>query len=480
MTEALAAILPWAHALPSWDAVAIILSLIGAALCLLTLDHPRVSRLVAALSWLALVIAIWLALRGLLPVPSTPIASLDGDPNSMLVSMGIAIVGVFVWLLDGDVAIDEERRKWLAPLAFTLAASAIGTVTASDLLVLVVWQLALGANVFCLVLMQRAVTHTPAVLSLLSIEVIALLCAGAALAILGVGLPADARSMGFAAIGLAMLMLLLAARLASLTLALPPIAKSRGSVLALEIAVVGMAIPAALHPLIALAEELRTLLPSWFVLALSAAASLFLLGGGLIALAVRERGARLAAIAASLIGLGILGACEASKTALLFVLLWLGPMPAFLAASSVARRIDENAGAKIARAGAPQADAVKILLALACLAIIGVPPFAGFWARLILIQAAWGEADYTVIAITLLSSLVLALALARRAFERAERGDPQRRNSGARIALPELLVLGIASGATLAGGLYPAPFIILGGANAAHGAAVHRELTVGR
>ncbi len=481
MLAALSEILPWAHEFPSWDAIAIVLALVGAGACLLARDHRKLGQLLAGLSWLALATAITLALRGRLPVSSTPIASLDGDPNSMLVSMGVAIIGTFVWLLGGAAAIEEDRRKWLAPLAFTLAASAIGAITASDLLVLVIWQFALGANVMCLVLVLRPSNSTRELSSLLSIEAISLLCAAAALAILGIGLPSDARSMGFAAIGLAMLLILLAARLTSLILSLPLVIKPRGSALALEIAIIGMAVPAALHPFIALAEELRTLLPEWFVLALSSAASVLLLGGGLIAIAVRERGPRIAALTASLIGLCVLGACEASKTAILFVLLWLGPMPAFLAASSIARRVGEGAGAMIEGARPPQADAINILLALACLAIVGLPPFAGFWARLILIQAAWGTADYTVIAVTLLSSLVLALALARRSFERVpQTADPERRNRGPKIALPELLVLGITSGVSLAGGLYPAPFIIMSGATAVHGAPVHDELTVGR
>jgi formate hydrogenlyase subunit 3/multisubunit Na+/H+ antiporter MnhD subunit len=286
--------------------------------------------------------------------------------------------------------------------------------------------------------------------------------------------------MGFVAMGLAFLLALFAARLIGLVVALPLVMRARGSVLAVEIAMIGMAIPAALHPFIALAEELRTLLPSWFVLALSVLASILLFGGALVAVAIRERGWRIASLASSLIGLGILGACEASRTALLFILLWLGPMPAFLAASSIAGRVER--GTAIApREQSPHADFVNVLLALACLAVIGLPPFAGFWARLILVQAAWGASDYPVVAITLLSSLVLGLALARRSFERAAPTvDPARRNRAPGIALPELLVLGVMSGLTLAGGLYPAPFIIISDANAGHGPQAYDELTVRR
>ncbi|MFZ1990797.1 MAG: hypothetical protein WAW96_13630, partial [Alphaproteobacteria bacterium] len=98
----------------------------------------------------------------------------------------------------------------------------------------------------------------------------------------------------------------------------------------------------------------------------------------------------------------------------------------------------------------------------------------------ILVQAAWGSSDYAVIAITLLSSLVLGLALARRAFERqGQVADPARRNRAPEIALRELLVLGVTSGLTLAGGLYPAPFIIISDANGGH-AHIHSELTVQR
>lgn len=481
MIGPLAEILPLAQQLPSWEVVAIALAALGAGLSLASRDHVRLAQLMAGAVWLLLLLVMVLALRGRLPASSTPIASLDGDPHSMLVATGIVIIGTFAWLLGSSSGIEERKRSWLAPLAFTLAASAIGTITASDLLVLVMWQFALGANTIGLVLMLREPSGASELPSLVSIESVCLLCAGGALAILGIGLPANASSMGFVAMGLALLLVLFAARLASLVIALPLITRERSSVLAIEVAMIGMAIPAALHPFIALAEALRTLLPVWFVLLLSAGASVLLIGGAALAIAHRARGWRIASLACSLMGLGILGACEASRTALLFILLWLGPMPAFLAASSIAGRIETEGRPFAARAPNPQADAINILLALACLAVIGLPPFAGFWARLILVQAAWGAADYPVIAITLLSSLVLGFALGRRSFERAAQvADPARRNSAPRIALPELLVLGITSGLTLAGGIYPAPFIIISDANGGHGVHIHSELTVRR
>ncbi|HXZ68188.1 MAG TPA: hypothetical protein VEH07_06330 [Alphaproteobacteria bacterium] len=478
MIGSLFEILPLAQQLPSWEGVAITLAMAGAGLCLVLRDHPRLSQLFAGAIWALLVLVVVLALHGHLPAASTPIASLDGDPHSMLVATGISIIGAFAWLLGGCAAIDESRRKWLAPLTFTLAASAIGTITASDLLVLAMWQFALGANVIGLALVIEGPGRSGELSSLLSIEAVCLICAAGALAILGIGLPADARSMGFVAMGLALLLILFAARLVSLIVVLPLIARARGAALTIEIAMIGLAIPAALHPFIALAEALRTLLPTWFVLLLSILASMLLIGGAGIAVGARTRGWRIASLAASLIGLGILGACEASKTALLFILLWLGPMPAFLAASSIAGRIEKERPSFASHAERPHADAINILLALACLAVIGLPPFAGFWARLILVQAAWGSSDYAVIAVALLSSLVLGLALARRAFERqGQAAGSARRNRAPEIALRELLVLGITSGLTLAGGLYPAPFIIISDASGGRNH-IHSELTV--
>ncbi|MFZ1991697.1 MAG: hypothetical protein WAW96_18225, partial [Alphaproteobacteria bacterium] len=152
MISSLAEILPLAQQLPSWEVVAITLAAAGAGLCLVSRDHQRLSQLLAGAIWALLLLVVVLALSGRLPAASTPIASLDGDPHSMLVATGISIIGAFVWLLGGSAAIDEYKRKWLAPLTFTLAASAIGTITASDLLVLVMWQFALGANVIGLML----------------------------------------------------------------------------------------------------------------------------------------------------------------------------------------------------------------------------------------------------------------------------------------------------------------------------------------
>jgi multicomponent Na+:H+ antiporter subunit D len=451
-------VVPWARAGPGWAHVAILLAMTGAAFTLLLRERPALKRAAGFAVWGGMLVLLIFALRGRMPGPP-PIAGLDGDRTSLLVTTGITLAGIFAWLLGGAAVIAEDRRQSIAPLVFALIAASIGAVTASDLLVLTVWQFALGACAIGFSLLLRRQGEADPARSLMVIEAICLFGTGVALALMGGALPA-AHAVIAAAIGLGLMLLVLIVRLGSLIITLPLVARARAPVLAAEIAIAGIAIPAILQTLIALTLKFHVLAPSAFTSILVVGAVFWMIVGGLLAIGARGRPPRIAAIAASLVGLALLGACEGSKTALLFVLLWLGPVPAFLAASSIAGRIDRGGASIVERTLTPQGDAIALLLAMASLALVGLPPFAGFWARLMLVEAAWAHADYAIVAVTLLSSLILAFALSRRAFERVPAmADAERRNYPPGIALPELLVLGVMSGLSLAGGLYPAPFV---------------------
>ena len=477
MIGALIDLIPWVREGPGWAIIVTLLAIAGAGSTLVWRDNAALKRFAALAIWIGILTILLLALRGRISDEPIALSALAEGKSSIIVGAGIALVGLLAWLLGGVAAISETRRQIVAPLIFILAASSFGAITASDLLVLMIWQVAIGGSVLGFVLLLRQPGEADAARALMMIEAICLIGTGVALAMLGTA-PSASPGPGPAGIGIGVLLITLIGRLIGFTLALPLVARAKEPVLAAEVAVAGIAIPATLLTLVAVIERFDALLPQALNLILAISACVLMLLAAGFAIGVRGRGARIAAVAASLIGLAVLGACEGAKTSLLFVLLWFGPVPAFLAASSIAGRIDRGGAHITPQSLTPQVDAIALLLAVASLALIGLPPFAGFWARLLLIEAAWARADYAIIAVTLLSSLVLAFALSRRTFEHVPAtAGIERRNRAPGIALPELLVLGVMSGLSIAGGLYPAPFLAMSDKAPTDGAIMQAELT---
>jgi len=469
-------VVPWARVGPGWATIAILLAIAGAGLTLLLRPYALLKRLAALAVWSGLLALLVFALRGGAPAPA-PLASLAGGHETLLIALGMSLAGISAWLLGGAASVLRERRQLIAPLVFILLAAAIGTITATGLLEMIVWQFAIAgcAIAFVLLLTNPGKADPPRALML--VEAMCIIAAGLSLAILGDALSPRWHGTMISAIGGAVLLVVLGVRLMALIVALPLVARASEPVLAAEIALAAIAVPALLQTLIALTQHFKALMPQAFAIILMVFAIVVMLLGAALAIGARARGPRIGAIAASLAGLALLGAFEGAKSPL-FVLIFLGPMPAFLAASSIAGRIDRGGALIVERALTPGADAIGILLAIASLALIGLPPFAGFWPRLLLIEAAWAKADYGIIAATLLCSLVLAFALSRRGYERVPAtSGPERRNRPAGIGLRELLVLGVTSGVSLAGGLYPAPLIHMSGPAPGAGIMMRADLT---
>lgn len=99
------------------------------------------------------------------------------------------------------------------------------------------------------------------------------------------------------------------------------------------------------------------------------------------------------------------------------------------------------------------------------LAVSGIPPFSGFWGKLILIQAGLSEKEYGMAAVMLLTGLLTLYSLMK-VWADVFWKDPPAETSGSSkssqpsSALPPLLVLSVAglTGLTLLMGLLPGPF----------------------
>jgi multicomponent Na+:H+ antiporter subunit D len=99
------------------------------------------------------------------------------------------------------------------------------------------------------------------------------------------------------------------------------------------------------------------------------------------------------------------------------------------------------------------------------LAVSGIPPFSGFWGKLMLIQAALSEKEYGVAAVMLLTGLLTLYSLMKVWAEVFWKDPPTEISESSKSfqtssALPLLLVLSVAglTGLTLLMGLLPGPF----------------------
>jgi multicomponent Na+:H+ antiporter subunit D len=457
----------WAHEWPGWPTLAMLVAVAASAFALLCRGQKELERLIGALCWAGLLVVLLLAAEGRMPTGAlAPLTQLGTGNEPLVIALGMAIVGALGWMC--AIALPPSlRRSWTPMLLFVLAAGGIGSVAATNLLLLIIWQLVIGAASLGLVLSTDDSEAAGAARSLL------VLGAALALAILGAGLngirpsllggaaPATALS----SIGAAVLIVSLLARLAGALAALGLVARGPEQSLSAELGVAAIAVPSVLYTLAALALQLRGSMPQAFELVLVVLFALLMVVGAVLAVGARQRAMRIAAIGISLCGLALMGAMEGAADSILFVLVWIGAMPAYLAASSILARLG-GVGTRLRGGASAGRDVTVFLLALASLALIGLPPFSGFWPRLMLIEAAWGQAHYTIAAVAGVSSLLLAFALARRVCDAPAQALAPIAPARSRVRLPELLVLGVMSGLALAGGLYPAPFLGEGQARA--------------
>ncbi len=161
-----------------------------------------------------------------------------------------------------------------------------------------------------------------------------------------------------------------------------------------------------------------------------------------------ERGARLALLGASLAGLVLLivGASASRAGGELFAELLFVPFAAIIAGSSLRRSLSRDV------AGTGFGGALELGLALAAFGVIGLPPFAGFWPRMLLMDAAVKGGNFAVPVTLIAGSLMLAYGLAQPGGSARELQPRTASMRGLEIA-----AFGVLLGLSLAAGLVPGP-----------------------
>jgi formate hydrogenlyase subunit 3/multisubunit Na+/H+ antiporter MnhD subunit len=95
--------------------------------------------------------------------------------------------------------------------------------------------------------------------------------------------------------------------------------------------------------------------------------------------------------------------------------------------------------------------ALELALALAALGVVGLPPFAGFWPRLLILDAAVRDGNVLLPATLIAGSLLLVLGLARAGFAPREAVAARARP----VRALEVAAFGLLLGVSLAAGLTP-------------------------
>lgn len=475
MTHFWLSLLPWSSTAPGWPALLVLTASAGLGITLLLRAQTLLRRSLAAATWFVLFILLLMAHDGALPADVWLPSTLTGDvPTSLLIIFGSVLIGVGAWICTDAVAIVETRRIWVSPLLFALLAGVIGLCSAGDLLSLLIWNFVVGAASLALVLLlfqERG--HAEPVRALVTLEAIGLVGAVLALGLVAEGLPvlletsqSTSAPSATLSVGLALLLITLTARVLSLLMAVGLISSQRQVAISAELALGGMALPAVLFVFTAIIVRVETALPLGFGAVLTVLGTLLLLGGGFIVMGARTRGLRVAAVATSLVGLGLLGATVGASALpewmRLYAVLWFAPFSAFLVASSVLERLGGWSAVGPDGAHSFLSILVRPALLISILAISGLPPFFGFWPRLILIENAWIEARYLVLGVIMAGSLLLLAAFARRMVDPPSSQGGSAKGIGvpavrSDIAVPELVVLGLACGLSVASSFYPRP-----------------------
>ena len=116
------------------------------------------------------------------------------------------------------------------------------------------------------------------------------------------------------------------------------------------------------------------------------------------------------------------------------------------------------------------APLLSVLFLIAALALAGLPPLSGFWAKFILIKAGLDAADYTIVTVALVVSLLTLYSMTkiwneafwknapRTDIPETESADPGPQDRSLRLMMLPIIGLAILS---ILIGLFAEPFLML-------------------
>lgn len=415
----------------------LLIALIGTGAAFAARGRAGIAFAAGLLTWAAIAAVIGEAWRS---------AGTAGAP--LIGAAAIGLVGSVAWALSPANDLSARARAWLPALTLALAAAGFGIAAAPDFFALVVWLAAAGAANYALAVAASR-ERAPAD-ALLAGEIFALVCAAGALVFLGragpgltpIGLAAPASQAGALLLAVHILM---RAGLALYGLSIA----ARAGALTAELALGALAVPMLLVALGRILANFAQVLPPEVFTALAAFGAVAAAASAALFAAASERGARLAWLGASLAGIVLLiaGASGAGHAGEVFTELVFAPFAALIAGSSLSRALSGR------REASPKgfAGALQIALALAGLGVIGLPPFAGFWPRLLVMDAAVRAGDALLPAALILASLLLVFGLMRAGFSASEPKSAPARP----VRALEIAAFGLLLGISLAAGLSP-------------------------
>jgi multicomponent Na+:H+ antiporter subunit D len=419
-----------------WPLTLLLIALVGTAIAFAARQRPGLGFAAGLFTWAAIAAVIGDAWR-----------NAPGATAPLVTASGIALIGFIAWTCAPGCEASLRRRNWLPALVLALACGGFGVVAARDFLVLTVWLGVIGAANYALTL--AVAPERRSLRGLLAGEVLALVSAAAALLFLGRGEIGPAGlAPPLAQAGLILLSVHLLLRMGLAVYGLAVVAGP--SALGPELALGALALPVLVSTHEQLVAKFAPALPPEFLVGFAIFGGTLTIAGALLFVGARGRGNRLAALGSSLSGVALLiaGTRGAAPGGEIFAELIFVPFAAIIAGSSITSSLGgEREGAASVGFG----GVLELGLTLAALGVIGLPPFAGFWPRLLLMDAAVRGGDLALPVTLILASLLLAYGLVRAGAGLREAGTLR----PARVRVLEVAAFGLLLGVSLAAGLTP-------------------------
>jgi multicomponent Na+:H+ antiporter subunit D len=417
-----------------WPLTLLLIALAGTAIAFAARERPGLGFAAGLFAWAAIAAVIGEAWR-MAPAATSPLVT----------ASGIALIGFIAWICAPGYEASLRRRKWLPALVLALACGGIGVVAASDFLVLTVWLAVIGAANYALAL--AVATERGSLRGLLAGEALALVSAAAALLFLGrAELAPGGLALPLAQAGLVLLSAHLLLRMGLAVYGLAVISGSRA--LGPQLALGALALPVLLSTYGHIVSKFAPVLSPEFLTGLAVLGGTLTIAAAFLFVAARARDKRLAALGASLSGVALLiaGTGGTGRGGENFAELIFVPLAAIIAGSSITGSPEgEREGVVPVGFG----GVLELGLTLAALGVIGLPPFAGFWPRLLLMDAAVRGGDLVLPATLILGSLLLAYGLVRAGAGLRETGTLRP------APVLEVAAFGLLLGVSLAAGLTP-------------------------